>query len=179
MSYSCRGHSIQGNTGTFSEQVIASIRPYIAYDSRCGMSDVAFHTAPPTGGPSCIDYEKVFDGADRGFWKLMGHSGIPEKFTSINQNSYEGLTCSVVHKGQLTAGFPVRTGVRQSCLLSPFLFLLAIYWIMKQSKSQHRNGIGRWKSQSQLDDPDFADDLALLSHTEQQMQEKTSMPSEY
>ena len=50
MSYCCRGQSIQGNAGTFSEQVIASI----IYDSRCGMSDVAFCTAPPTGGPSCF-----------------------------------------------------------------------------------------------------------------------------
>ena len=38
------------NTRTFSEQVIARI----LYDSRCGMSDVAFCTAPPFGGPSCI-----------------------------------------------------------------------------------------------------------------------------
>ena len=25
------------------------------YDSRCGMSDVAFCTAPPNGGPSCYE----------------------------------------------------------------------------------------------------------------------------
>ncbi|VDO63600.1 unnamed protein product [Schistosoma curassoni] len=30
----------------------------------------------------------------------------------------------------------------------------------------------------QLDDPDFADDLALLSHTQQQMQEKTTSLAE-
>ena len=40
---------IQGNIGTFSEQLIASI----IYDSRRGMCDVAFRTAPSTGGPSC------------------------------------------------------------------------------------------------------------------------------
>ena len=35
----------------FSEQVIASIID----DSRCGMSDVVFHTAPPIGGLSCFN----------------------------------------------------------------------------------------------------------------------------
>ena len=37
----------------------------------------------------------------------------------------------------------------------------------------------RWTSQSQLDDLDFADDLALLSHTQQQMQEKTIIMTEH
>ena len=44
---------------------------------------------------------------------------------------------------------------------------------MKQSPSQKLNGI-RGTSQSQLDDLDFADDMALLPHTQQQMQEKTN-----
>ena len=40
---------MHGNALTFSEQHIASI----IYDTRCGMTDVAFRTAPPIGGPSC------------------------------------------------------------------------------------------------------------------------------
>lgn len=38
---------------------------------------------------------------------------------------------------------------------------------------QRRNGI-QWTLWSQLDDLDFADDLALLSHNHQQMQDKTT-----
>ena len=30
----------------------------IIYDSRCGMSDVAFCSAPPIGGPSCFNFDK-------------------------------------------------------------------------------------------------------------------------
>ena len=37
-----------------------------------------------------------------------------------------------------------------------------------------RNGI-QWTLWSQLDDLDFADDLALLSHSHEQMQEKTDL----
>ncbi|VDP62960.1 unnamed protein product [Schistosoma mattheei] len=44
---------------------------------------------------------------------------------------------------------------------------------MKTSKSEGKHGI-QWTVRMQLDDLDFADDLALLSHTQQQMQEKTT-----
>ena len=122
-----------------------------------------------------IDYEKTFDSVDRAsLWRLLRHYGVPQKITSIIKNSYDGLKCRVVHKGQLTEAFQVQTGVRQGCLLSPFMFLLAIDWVMKTSTAEKRNGI-QWTLWSQLDDLDYADDLALLSHTQQQMQEKTNI----
>ncbi|CAH8665722.1 unnamed protein product, partial [Schistosoma curassoni] len=121
-----------------------------------------------------IDYEKAFDSVDRRtLWKLLRHYGIPEKIVNIIQNSYDGLQCKVVHGGQLTDAFQVRTGVRQGCLLSPFLFLLVVDWIMKTSTSEGKHGI-QWTAQNQLDDLDFADDLALLSRTHEQMQMKTA-----
>ncbi|VDO87146.1 unnamed protein product [Schistosoma margrebowiei] len=44
---------------------------------------------------------------------------------------------------------------------------------MKTSTSEGKHGI-QWTAQNQLDDLDFADDLALLSHTHEQMQIKTA-----
>ncbi|VDO51574.1 unnamed protein product [Schistosoma margrebowiei] len=44
---------------------------------------------------------------------------------------------------------------------------------MKTSTPEGMHGI-QWIARMQLDDLDFADDLALLSHTQQQMQEKTT-----
>ncbi|CAH8466653.1 unnamed protein product [Schistosoma haematobium] len=121
-----------------------------------------------------IDYEKAFDSVDRTtLWKLLRHYGVPQKIVNIIQNSYDGLHCKIVHGGQLTKSFKVKTGVRQGCLLSPFLFLLVIDWIMKTSTSELKRGI-QWTSRMQLDDLDFAGDLALLSQTQQQMQEKTN-----
>ncbi|CAH8459102.1 unnamed protein product [Schistosoma turkestanicum] len=121
-----------------------------------------------------IDYEKAFDSVDRKtLWRLLRHYGVPEKIVNIIRNSYDGFNCKIVHGGQLTDSFEVKTGVRQGCLLSPFLFLLVIDWIMKTSTSGGKHGIN-WTVRTQLDDLDFADDLALLSHTQQQMQEKTT-----
>ena len=128
-----------------------------------------------------VDYEKAFDSVDRtSLWKLLRHYGVPDKIVSLIRNSYEGMSCKVVHGQQLSESFQVQTGVRQGCLLSPFLFLLAIDWIMKETTSQGRNGI-RWTlmgPNTQLDDLDFADDLALLSSTRQQMQAKTDILAE-
>ncbi|VDO54594.1 unnamed protein product [Schistosoma margrebowiei] len=44
---------------------------------------------------------------------------------------------------------------------------------MKTSTSEGKYGI-QWTAQNQLDDLDFADDLALLSNTNEQMQMKTA-----
>ncbi|VDP36338.1 unnamed protein product [Schistosoma margrebowiei] len=110
-----------------------------------------------------IDYDKAFDSVDSTkLWRLPQHYGVPKKIVNIIQSSYDGLHCEIVHGGQLTESFEVKTGVRQGCLLSPFLFLLVIKWIMKTSTSEGKLGI-QWTSGMQLDDLDFADDLALLS----------------
>ncbi|KAK3759533.1 hypothetical protein RRG08_045818 [Elysia crispata] len=113
----------------------------------------------------------------RGFQRLLRLYGVPEKITNIIRNSYEGMTCRVIHGNQVTDAFQVKTGVRQGCLLSPFLFLLTIDWVMETSTEQKKNGI-QWTLWEQLEDLDFADDLALLSHSQQQMQEKTSIVAE-
>ena len=112
-----------------------------------------------------IDYEKAFDSVTRTtLWRLLRHYGVPEKIINIIRNSYDGLNCQIVHGGQLTDSFEVKTGVRQGCLLSPFLFLLVIDWIMKTSTSGGKHGM-QWTAGMQPGDLDFADDLALLSQT--------------
>lgn len=122
-----------------------------------------------------IDYEKAFDSIDRKtLWKIMRHYGIPQKIVSLIEEMYKNTTCRVLHEGQLTESFEINTGVRQGCLLSPFLFILAIDWLMKTGTERRRNGI-QWTLWEQLDDLDFADDIALLSHNQQQLQSKTTI----
>ena len=67
----------------------------------------------------------------------------------------------------------MKTGVWQGCLLSPFLFLLVIKWIMKITTTGRNYGI-QWPLWTHLDDLDLADDLALLSHNHSQMRDKTT-----
>ena len=83
------------------------------------------------------------------------------------------FTCSV---GQGDLSFEVKTGVRQGCVMSSVLFNIAIDWVLRRTVEDQRSGI-RWTPFSTLEDLDFADDLALLSHTCQHIQENTDRPS--
>jgi len=74
-----------------------------------------------------VDYEKAFDGVDRKvLWRLLRHYGIPEKYIIFIQKTYEKCTCRMIHSGVLSELIEMLTGVRQGCLLSPYLFLLVI-----------------------------------------------------
>ena len=79
-----------------------------------------------------VAYEKAFDSLDRDtLWKPLQHYGIPEKIITLIRNTYDGMRCKVTHADRLTDSFQVKTAVRQGRLLSPFMFLVAIDWIMK------------------------------------------------
>ena len=125
-----------------------------------------------------VDFEKACHSLDRTvLLKLMSHYGIPKKYISLVKNTYEGMNCKVIHSGTISDSFQVKTGVRQGCVMSPFLFLLAVDWIMKETTANKRNGI-QWTLMEHLDDLDFADDLALLSHNYIQMQNKSTILAE-
>nr|KAG5691042.1 hypothetical protein BaRGS_021253 [Batillaria attramentaria] len=125
-----------------------------------------------------VDFQKAFDSVDREvIWKLMSHYGFPPKFVNIIRQLYEDATCQVIHDGKLTEPFTVRTGVRQGCILSPTIFLMVVDWVMRQATDGKRTGI-QWTFSKQLEDLDFADDIALLSHKQQDAQEKLNRVAE-
>ena len=61
--------------------------------------------------------------------------------------------------------------VRQGCILSPTIFLMVTDRVMKRVTEGVRRGIN-WSLTEQLEDLDFADDICLLSHTYNKMEEK-------
>ena len=119
-----------------------------------------------------IDFEKAFDSISRDvLWRLLRHYGLPDKIFTIIRVLYEGFSAQVVHNGQKTQPLNMRTGVRQGCLLSPLLSLVALDWVTRTAFDRKR-GI-QWTFTTSLEDLDFADDLALLSHRIQDMRDKT------
>ena len=118
-----------------------------------------------------MDFEKAFDSIHRNsLWKILTYYGIPLEIVSIIQCFYNNFTCRV---GNSQNNFQVLSGVRQGCVMSALLFNLAIDWIMRQTTGDKNRGI-RWNLFTNLEDLDFADDLALLSHTHTHIQEKTN-----
>ena len=66
----------------------------------------------------------------------MHHYGIPAKFVTLIQ-----VISQVINHGKLSEIFEVKTGVRQGCILSPFIFIMVIHWIMREIVKQGQNGI--------------------------------------
>ena len=99
----------------------------------------------------------------------MESYGIPPKLVRMVRAMYNGSQCAVVDGTGQTDWFDVKSGVKQGCNMSGFLFLLVIDWIIRRTAEGANIGI-RWKLWSKLDD--FADDIALTSSTKGQIQRK-------
>ncbi|RUS74991.1 hypothetical protein EGW08_017258 [Elysia chlorotica] len=123
-----------------------------------------------------VDFEKAFDSIHRdSLWRILRAYGIPEKIVLIIKSFYSNFRCRV---GNSSTSFEVKTGVRQGCVMSALLFNITIDWVMRRTTEDKSRGI-RWNLFSTLEDLDFADDLALLSHTHNHMQEKTARLSNF
>ncbi|KAL9987722.1 hypothetical protein ACROYT_G002072 [Oculina patagonica] len=119
-----------------------------------------------------IDFKKAFDSARRHrLLNILKHYGIPDNFVNIICELYDGSTCCVVERGQTSDWFPVEAGVKQGCVMSVF-FNIIIDWIMKNTNNARRGP--RWKFTAVLDDLDYADDIALVSSRQKDLQEKCS-----
>ena len=68
----------------------------------------------------------------------------------------------VLHEGEITGSFSMNTGVRQGCLLSPLLLLVALDRLSRQAFGDNKTGI-QFTLLQKLEDVDFADDMILLS----------------
>lgn len=103
---------------------------------------------------------------------LIESYGIPDKIITLINLFYRNFECSVIIGSKISEPFPVKSGVRQGCILSPMLFLITIDWVMRQTTSDKARGI-QWTLFSHLEDLDFADDLVLLSSRSDHLQVKT------
>ena len=90
---------------------------------------------------------------------------------------YEDFECAVIDGSETSDWFKIKSGVKQGCVMSGFLFLLALDWNMKRTTADKRRGI-RWNFTTVLEDFEFADDIALLSSRLNDLHEKTGRLTE-
>ena len=98
--------------------------------------------------------------------------GIQQWVVKMFKNIYLNSSCCVkIHTGT-TDYFTIVTGFCQSCILSLFLFLHLIDFIMCNAERGPNFGI-RWKEQTWLTDLDFAFDKSLQAETKSRLQKIT------
>ena len=66
-------------------------------------------------------------------WKILQEMGIPDHLTCLLRNLYAGQEATVRTGHGTTDWFQIGKGVRQGCILSPYLFNLYAEYIMKNA----------------------------------------------
>ena len=101
----------------------------------------------------------------------------PGKMMRVIADIYEDFESAVIDGSETSDWFKIKSGVKQGCVMSGFLFLLALVWIMRKVTADKTRWI-RWKFTAVLEDLDFVDDIALLSSTFNDLREKTGRLTE-
>ena len=124
-----------------------------------------------------IDYSKAFDCVEhQKIWKIMAQMGFPRHLIRLIESLYQNQEAAVRVEGETSEWFSVGKGVRQGCILSPYLFNVYADYIMRN----FREDASRFDNE---DDPEYdtydsiniggrslpelryADDTVLLSST--------------
>ncbi len=69
-------------------------------------------------------------------WKILTHYGIPDKFVNIFRAMYNEFSCCIKTASGYTEFFKILSGVKQGYILSPFLFVIIIDFVMKQAMNK-------------------------------------------
>ena len=72
----------------------------------------------------CVDHNKL--------WKILKEMRTPDHLTCLLRNLYAGQEVTV-RTGHGTDRFQIGKGVRQGCILSPYLFNLYAQYIMRNA----------------------------------------------
>ena len=70
---------------------------------------------------------------DDKLWKILKEMGIPDHLTCLLRNLYAGQEATVRTGHGTRDWFQIRKGVRQGCILSPYLFNLYAEYIMRNA----------------------------------------------
>ena len=108
-----------------------------------------------------IDAEKSFDKIQNPFMsRTLQKVGIEGTYLNIIKAIYDKLTANIILNGEKLKAFPLRSGTRQGCPLSPLLFnivLEVLSMIIREEKEIIGIQIGKEEVKLSL----FADDMIL------------------
>jgi len=132
-----------------------------------------------------VDFRKAFDSVNRPtLWRLLKARGVAPKLVDLIEDLYSGCEACISANGHTSPWFPMGTGVRQGCPMSPTLFNVFMDFMARlvagRSQQQGAKGYGvAFRISGQLVTPPtnadelvwllmllYADDMALLANSQ-------------
>ena len=121
-----------------------------------------------------MDLEKAYDKVDwEGLWEVLTVYGVGGKLLMAVKSFYRNATASVKVGDKLSESFKVNVGVRQGCVMSPWLFNIYMDGVIKEcmagsmGRGAKLESEGReWKILTCL----YADDAVLLAESAKDLQ---------
>ena len=95
-------------------------------------------------------------------WKILKELGIPDHLTCLLRNLYAGQEATVRTGHGTTAWFQIGKGVRQGCILSPYLFNLHAEDIMRNAGLEEAQA-GIKIAGRNINNLRYADDTTLMA----------------
>lgn len=118
-----------------------------------------------------IDYSKAFDCIEHEkLWKVLEEFNAPTHLVNLIKSLYNDQEATVRTIYGDTAWFKIRKGVRQRCILSPFLFNLYAEAIMRKIDLDSSN-IGVKIGGRIINNLRYADDTTFLAENEEDLKE--------
>lgn len=136
-----------------------------------------------------VDLNKAFDSVSReGLWKLLLKAGCPPGVVKIIRSFHDGMMARVSDVGTTSEAFPVTNGTKQGCVMAPLLFCIIFSTMLQDAFRNCSSGVmirfrsdggifnlRRLKARTKvslllLRELLFADDCALIAHTEDELQ---------
>ena len=116
-----------------------------------------------------IDYAKAFDCVDHNkLWKILKEMGIPDHLTYLLRNLYAGQEATVRTGHGTTDWFPIGKGVRQGCILPPYLFNFYTEYIMRNTGLDEAQA-GIKIAGRNINHLRYADDTTLMAESKEEL----------
>ena len=108
----------------------------------------------------CVDHIKL--------WKILKDMGIPDHLTCLLRNLYAGQEATVRTGHGITDWFQIGKGVRQGCILSPYLFNFYAEYIMRNPGLEEAQA-GIKIAGRNINNLRYADDTTFMAESEEEL----------
>lgn len=128
-----------------------------------------------------IDLEKAFDTTPRHkIWESLQNRKVDTKLITVIQSLYKYNSNYIVSQGRISEEFTTGQGLRQGGVMSPILFTVFMDDVIKRcNRRTRRMYIGyRYLQRIEISECAFADDIAIISGSKQDLQNSLTIWSE-